>query len=126
MVEVKNIEKSETLDLFKAKNITYHETESFAMCAKDGASVLGYCLYDIREGKIIVRLIEPEKDILIADGLLRSALFVAANRGIMEAEYEETVSAELIMRLGFSNNKQNNTIDISNLFSSCENCKKDK
>ena len=126
MVEVKNIEKSEALDLFKEKNIGYHESESYALCAKDGDSLLGYCLYDIREGKITVRLIEPEKDILIADGLLRSALFVAANRGIMEAEYEETVSAELIMRLGFSNNKQNNTIDISNLFSSCENCKKDK
>jgi len=124
MVETKSLEKKETEALFREKDIPYKEDICEAIVLKSGEEVLGSCLFSVENGKITISYLEPKDDISLLDGVLRSALFIAANRGIMEADYSEKVSGELIKRLGFCGNEQKRTIDITNLFSSCQNCRK--
>ncbi len=124
MIESKLLEKAQAESLYKENNLKFKE-KSEAMVLVDKGEILGFCLFFIDGGKITIEAINPENDIMICDGVLRSSLFIAANRGIMEAERTNNVSGSIIKKLGFSENEQNHSIDITNLFSSCKNCKKD-
>ncbi len=124
MVETKLLEKDAAKSLYESRNMVFKEDICEAMVLVDKENILGVCLFEIENGKITIASLSPESDVMLADGVLRSALFIAANRGIMEADYSEGVSGDLIKRLGFAG-AQNNSIDITNLFSSCGNCKKD-
>ena len=124
MIESKLLKREEAKSLYDGNKIEFKEN-SEAMALVDSGEMLCYCLFYIENGKITIEKLSPEADIMLCDGALRSALFIAANRGIMEAERKETVSGALIKRLGFSDNEENTFVDITNLFSSCENCKKD-
>ena len=85
--------------------------------------MLGTLLYETANGKMDIIKILPQDDKLMADSMLRSALFIAANRGIFDVFWKETVPDELIKQLGFVKNITNKSIDVTNLFSSCKNCK---
>jgi len=74
---------------------------SSAVIAKFGGELLGYCLYDLEDRKITVHKISPEDDIMLADGILRSALHVAAERSIMDAHYSDVAPESLFEKLGF-------------------------
>ena len=123
MVEVKEFSSATAEDLYKAGGLEYNPEVSKAIAALDGENTLGTCLYDITDSSITIRFLNPSTDFTMADSMLRSALFIAANRGIMEAYFLEPVKAELIKRLGFLGNEANKTIDITNLFNPCG-CKK--
>ena len=123
MVEVKIIEDTQaTQNLYSENGISYSTDISCAIAAKDTQEILGYCLFDITKDKMTIKLIHPQDDIVMADSLLRSALFIAANRQIIDVFWESPVTFELIDRLGFVKNAENNAIDVTNLFSSCKNC----
>ena len=49
---------------------------------------------------------------MLADGILRSALHIAAERSIMDARYAENASEELFEKLGFVKNKEEKQLDI--------------
>ncbi len=123
MVEVKELSAAKAEDLYKVSSLNYSATTSKAIAALDGENCLGTCLYDITDSSVTIRMLDPATDLTMADSMLRSALFIAANRGIMEAYFKEPVEAELIKRLGFLGNEDNKTIDITNLFNPCG-CKK--
>ncbi len=123
MVEVKELSQAETKELCAENQLSYLAEESRAISAFDGDEVLGTCLYNLKSKSVSIKLINPENDITMADSMLRSALFIAANRGIMEAYFEKPVSAELIERLGFLKNAEEKSIDITNLFNPCGGCK---
>lgn len=97
--------------------------QSGAVEASDGSSVLGFCLFELSEKGIGIRYISPENDIMLADGLLRSALHIAAERSAMDARYSDTVSEGLLKRLGFIKNADEKMLDIDKLFGGCG-CKK--
>ncbi len=119
MVEVKEFSADKTMELYGKYGISYFEDISKAIGAFDNEKVLGTCLYDITDTVVTVRLINPDADLTMADSMLRSALFIAANRGIMEACFTEPVTAKLIKRLGFLGNQERKAIDITNLFNPC-------
>lgn len=123
MIEVKELTAGKAKELYDCHKLSFFENDSKAICAADGEAVLGTCLYDIKPQSVTIRLIDPKDDLTMADSMLRSALFIAANRGIMEAYFSEPIEAELIKRLGFLGNEANRTIDITNLFNPCG-CKK--
>ena len=62
---------------------------SAAVVARQGEEMLGYCLFYIAPERILVEILEPQSDLYLADGILRSALHVAVTRGIHNAFYAE-------------------------------------
>ncbi len=119
MVEVKEFSVDKAIELYNKNSLSYSEDISKAIGVFDNEEILGTCLYDITPGTITIRQIDPKDNLTMADSLLRSALFIAANRGIMEAYWCEPLEADLIKRLGFLGNEANKTIDITNLFNPC-------
>ncbi|MBO4693555.1 MAG: hypothetical protein J5659_04075 [Clostridia bacterium] len=81
--------------------------------------VIGYCLYNLYDKGITIFRIIPENDVLLADGILRSTLYVAAQRCAMDARYEGADVEILLEKLDFILDKSNRTIDIDKLFRGC-------
>ena len=81
------------------------------------------CLYSLTKDKMTVFTVEPQNDILLADGILRSALHVAAENFVLDAFYAKSAPIELFNTLGFIKNKDENRLDIDKLFGGC-NCHK--
>lgn len=113
-------EKDKTViaELFSSSGILVNDF-SAAVIAKCGDEILGFCLYDLDCKKIIVHKVEPKEDIMLADGILRSALHVAAERSVMDARYSEYAPEELFLKLGFIKNQAEKTLDIDKLFGGC-------
>ncbi len=97
---------------------------SIAIVATDGDLVLGNCLFDLTDEMLIVRHLEPTDDVMLADGLLRSALHVGTENGVMTAYYSEHAPEDLINKLGFVKNSGMKELNVNLLFSSCCDCKK--
>ncbi len=122
MVEIKKIPQNDAEAQFATAGLAFGES-CFAIAAKDGEAVIGLCLFRQTESEMVILHISPDGDFAMADGMLRSALFIAANAGITDVFWDGNVKDELIKRLGFVKNITNRSIDVTNLFSSCENCK---
>lgn len=125
MVEVNKTTPENTKNICKTADLEYREGITTAILAVEKGKDLGSCIYDIKADEMIIRHINPSEDFIMADSLLRSALFIAANKGIMDVFWADNISEELILKLGFVKNLTNCSIDVTNLFSSCKNCKKD-
>ena len=113
-------DKNEIADIYSNKNLNYTDNSGCLLC-KEGETVLGLCLYEFTKEKITVNYIEPQTDIALADGILRSTLHVAAENSVMNAFYSENL-AELCRKLGFIKNAEENRLDIDKLFKSCQGC----
>ena len=110
-----------TGDLFASSGLEINENSS-CVTAEENGDVVGYCLFDIDKDKIVIRRISPQDDIMLADGILRSTLHVAAERFIMKAFYDGGISEELLDRLEFILDKQEKRLDMEKLFKSCCTC----
>lgn len=96
---------------------------SGCVTARAGDEILGECLYDMDDKGIVIKKLYPEDDLMLADGILRSALHVAAEKSAMDARYELSVSEELIDKLGFIKDREEKSLNIDLLFGGCG-CKK--
>ena len=124
MLEVKPCDITTTASFCKTNKITYTDGVTTLISATENDATLGSLVYDITDNKMLIKYIEPINDLLLADAILRSALFIAANKNIMDIYWKEPVPSELIEKLGFVKNIKDSSIDVTNLFSSCESCKK--
>ena len=115
--------KEEIKSLYEKNNIAFGDNSS-AVVARSKDEVLGYCLFELYEKGITILYIEPTDDLMLADGILRSALHVAAERSAMDARYAETADESLFERLFFIKNKQERKLDIDKLFGGCCSCEK--
>lgn len=122
MITVKPLTDADKLSaLYKENGETLCDT-SMAVVAADGEEVLGFCLFDLDSERIAIGKISPENDLMLADGILRSALHVALNRQIIVAEYTDSAPKAVLERLDFVKSAENRTLKIEKLFSSCQNC----
>ena len=117
-------DKERIKQLFCEQNLSFGEY-SGCVAAQDGQTLLGFCLYDLDGEKMTVHYIEPVEDLSFADGVLRSTLHVAAERGIMNAFYSESAPEELFQKLLFIKCAQEKRLDIDKLFQSCCGCNKE-
>ena len=115
-------DKAEIYALFQKHNIGTDES-SGCVIARTGEDVLGYCLYSLDSKKITVFTVEPQDDLMLADGILRSALHVAAQNFVLDAFYDDSAPVDLFKRLGFIKNADEKRLDIDKLFGGC-NCSK--
>ncbi len=108
---------------FYIKHSLPYGENAAAVIAREHTEVLGYCLFDLYDRSVLVRFLTPETDLLLADGILRSALHVAAEHFAMDARYCETAPGELFKKLGFVPAGQDGILDIDLLFRGCH-CEK--
>ncbi len=123
MITLKTIDNKQTVkEYFQKENLTFNENSN-CLCAKDGQEVLGYCLFDIDSKSITIRAISPEDDIYLCDGILRSSLHVACERGITEAFYSDKALEKIFKLLNFIKDENQKSLNIEKLFESCCGCK---
>ncbi len=123
MITLKTIDnKQEVKEYFEKENLSYNESSN-CLCASDGQEVLGYCLFDIDSKSIMIRAISPQDDIYLCDGILRSSLHVACERGITEAFYSDKAPEKIFKLLNFIKDENQKSLNIEKLFESCCGCK---
>lgn len=89
--------------------------------AVDGEKVTGFGIYTLNSDNITVYKISDGGDLMLADGLLRSILFLAALKGIEKAVFESG-SEDVAKRLGIL--KSGTVLEpVSDIFGGCENCR---
>ena len=116
-------DKNITENLYQSLNLEY-KAEYLAIRAMDREECLGFALFCINEKSEIVFAVEPKEDRLLADGLLRSALHVGCERGIIEAFYSCDDYVELYKKINFIEDVEQNKLKLQNLFTDCCSCKK--
>lgn len=97
---------------------------SGAVIARLGEMPLGCCLFELDDEKIIITSLGPLEDVLLADGILRSALHIADFRGISSAFYSDSAPETLFRTLGFIKNEQEKSLRIEKLHQSSCGCEK--
>lgn len=113
-------DKARIEELFKKHNLPIDEF-SGCVIASEKQEVVGYCLYSLSKEKMTVFAIEPQGDIPLADGILRSALHVSAENFVLDAFYSDTAPIELFRTLCFIKNEDEKRLNIDKLFGGC-NC----
>lgn len=112
-------DKSKIAELFKKHRLKVDEFSGCVIASvKDDA--LGYCLYSLDGKKITVFTVEPQNDILLADGILRSALHVAAENFVLDAYYDDCAPVDLFEKIGFVKDRHKKQLDIDKLFGGCK------
>ncbi len=111
---------AEMESLFNKHNLA---TDEFSGCviARTGEETLGYCLYSLTPKTVTVFAVEPQNDIMLADGILRSALHVAAENFVLDAHYADCAPIDLFKKLCFIKNEKEKRLNIDKLFGGC-NC----
>lgn len=116
-------EKERVAALYAEESLPF-SAESCAVIAREGTRELGYCLFDFKKDRVMVRSLRPQSDLALADGILRSALHVAICRGVIQAFYAPDAPEKLFLKLGFVENADKRTLDITKLFKKCAGCSK--
>ena len=106
--------------LFNKHNLVMDEF-SGCVIASTGEEALGYCLYSLTPKTVTVLAVEPQEDIMLADGILRSALHVAAENFVLDAYYADCAPIDLFKKLDFIKNEEEKRLNIDKLFGGC-NC----
>lgn len=119
MITVAPSQDAEEISAFFERAGTDKPRNAGCVVARSGEEVLGFCLYDLTLKGITVLYMEPKDDLPLADGILRSALHVAASRSAMDARYEGEENEKLFMKLGFVLDRADKRLDIDKLFRGC-------
>lgn len=109
--------------LFIEYGLEFNENSAATVAASNGEN-LGCCLFDLDNEKIVIRFITPENDIMLADGILRSALHIADFRGVTNAFYSNFSQIKIYKTLDFIKNEQENSLKIEKLHESSCSCQK--
>jgi hypothetical protein len=89
--------------------------------AMDNKNVIGCGIYHFDEKSVIVDYIDSGDDLQLYDGIVRSILFLAMNNGINRAVFNFDDYSDLV-KLKFTNGKDNFINDISEILVSCKKC----
>lgn len=124
MLQIHPIREKAKLESLYNKHGLCFSDDCIAVFAMDGEELIGYCLFSMSAQDISVKILVPTDDIMLADGILRSALHVAVENGKTNAYYEKTAPENIFKTLGFIKNVENRCLDINKLFESCQSCSK--
>ena len=124
MINVLPIKEQTEINSFCEKfNIPNIENRGVTV-ARVGEEILGYCAFILNDDSITITHLTPENDIMLADGILRSALHIADFRSIVNAYYSNTAPITLLSMLGFIDNSEKMSLKIEKLHESCCSCEK--
>ncbi len=117
------LDKNELEAIYNEYNKPFCENSS-ATVARQGDEKLGVCLFDISNEEITITEISPLEDIMLVDGILRSALHIADYRSINKAYYNNERLKNVLETLDFIKNPTENSLKIEKLHQSSCNCEK--
>ena len=117
------LDKGELLDIYSKYNVQL-SVNSSATVARNGEQFLGVCLFEITKEDIIITELSPLDDLMLADGILRSALHIADYRGIFKAYYNNDNLTGVLKRLDFIKNDDEKSLKIEKWHQSSCNCEK--
>lgn len=89
------------------------------MAAFDSGRVIAFTVFTMDRHSLTIERIEPQDDLPLADGMVRSTLHIAAERGLEKAYYTDSVDEEFLKRFRFVKNAQQKELDIGILFTDC-------
>lgn len=109
-------------ELYGAAGIPF-SGNSVGIEAYDGENMIGYCLFSVEDRRMTILALTPANDLSLADGIVRSALYVGICRSVIDAYYTENKEIEnLLLRLDLIEDKATKRINIGRLFNTCECC----
>ncbi len=111
-------DKNKVKEIYEKAGLAFADN-SECVVARDGEETLGACLFSIEGDTVTVHGVSPADDILMADGVLRSALYVASMRFIFKARCDNDEIMPLLEKLGFIKDKETRAVDIDKLFRGC-------
>ncbi len=112
----------ETKNAFNTKGIEFGPFH-FCSAVFDGDEKIGECFYKYDNDRVIIKDIFPKDDIILVDSILRSVFFVASNKGIENAFYENEELETVYEKLGFLLDKKLKSLKLKKIFESCAGCK---
>lgn len=122
MISVLSSKNAEEIKaLFEKHGRSFCE-ESGCVIAREGEKALGYCLYYLNSAKMTVLEIEPQNDLSLADGILRSAIHNAVFKNIMNVYYDEKSPEKVFEKLQFILSSDEKSLNSEKLFESCCSC----
>ncbi len=125
MIRVIQLDNYEaTKEAFAQKGVPFGPFH-FCSASFDGDKKIGECFYEYKNDAVIIKDIFPKNDFLLLDGILRSVFFVASNKGVEKAFYENSEHKVLFEKLGFLLDEKYKSLKIKKIFETCEGCKKD-
>ena len=110
--------RAEIENLFNRHFISPDEY-SGCVIATQKDEVLGYCLYSLSSKSMTIFAVEPQDDVPLADGILRSALHVAAENFVLDVFYDDCAPFKLFKLLNFIKNEDEKRLNIDKLFGGC-------
>ncbi|MBQ6815867.1 MAG: hypothetical protein IJP26_01365 [Clostridia bacterium] len=113
-------DNSELSEIYKSANIQLTENAG-AVVAKNGNEVLGLCLFTLKNN-ITINYLAPADDLMLADGILHSALHVAECNGVFTACYSNTAPINVLKKLDFILDEAEKTLKIEKLHQGCHGC----
>lgn len=122
MIEIKPVNDAEQIKSAFDKNNLVFTNKSIYVCARDKDKIFGECCMRVDNDEVYIMYISPQNDMMMFDGMLRSALHVGVERGARVAFYENTECEENYEILGFIADKHKRTLNIDKLFASCKCC----
>ncbi len=123
MLEIKVLTDNEKIAALLKECGKPQDDNRGVMAAVDREEVLAYSVFKLAEDSMIIEHIVPESDIPLADGMIRSTIHVALNRGKSTVYYAETVSEKLLITLSFIKDADKKILNSDKLFESCCGCK---
>lgn len=93
--------------------------------AVDGANVIGWAIYELGDDVLIIHKITPTEDLVLFDGIIRSVLFLAQQKGVNKAVVCGN-AIEAAQRLKLLSDGKNTIEPISDVFGGCKHCKSNK
>lgn len=93
--------------------------------AVDSGKVIGWAIYSMSDDLLIIHSICPTDDLLLFDGIIRSVLFLAEQKGIQKALIAKGI-ASTARRLKLLEDGEDIIYPISSVFSGCKHCKENK
>jgi hypothetical protein len=123
MIKVVQLDSyEETKSAFNSKGIEFGPFH-FCSAVFDGEEKIGECFYKYDDDCVIIKDIFPKGDLLLIDGILRSVFFVASNKGIENAFYENKELEPIYEKLGFLLDKDYKSLKLKKIFEACSGCK---
>lgn len=122
MIEIKPVSDRDVTEKEFLKQGFEFNDNSLLVFAKEKEEIIGKSFLRIENENLYIMQISPENDIMMFDGMLRSSIHIGLERGAKAAFYENLSCEKNYERLGFILDKENKSLDIGKLFTSCHGC----
>jgi hypothetical protein len=117
MIEIKLLEDKDSALICNSNNVLFKKG-IFVYQASENGRELGICIFGIEngDGRLYAVVMNGDEQMPIADGLIRSALSLMYQRGVIEALCSGRIAKTLLLGAGFRQSGENWLIKLKESF----------